>query len=458
LRLGENRGSGIGQFEAGPRRRCDALAGPARVLGRLHDDREAISPPLGHRRELLEALADLLQNLRRPVEHAARGLGTSAHAVRRLRALLGQLAHFVGHDGEPAPVDPGAGGFDRGVERQEVGLVRDRRDRVGEALDFLRGVPQRRHLGGALSDVRPELGQLLGGVGARVADLDHALRHRVRRRARVVGRRDHGAHPVHESLQLGCGLAHPLGRQLCFGLRSHRPLRDIRRVRPDARGCPCEPLGVGRGLVRRFRDRAHQRAEGERERQLRREQIEEVSVRRPVDPGVVVPYAPDADEVRAVKQRQHDLGADLLAVAEHRAGVGGIREGGRSSADGLRGDAQIGAEAPPGRQPGVCQQLHHLRPGIEAGESHVGPGNEMVRQLADAREAALDAHLGGDGAREAMDLVQLVRAHRRGDHPVGQQEGTEQHGADRDGAAQRQGGGIDATPPQRERDRRRVDH
>ena len=49
--------------------------------------------------------------------------------VRRLLRLLGELAHFVGDDGETAARVAGARGFDRRVEREQVRLIGDLPDR-----------------------------------------------------------------------------------------------------------------------------------------------------------------------------------------------------------------------------------------------------------------------------------------------------------------------------------------
>lgn len=47
------------------------------------------------------------------------------HLGRCRRGLVGQLLDFVGDDGEAASCLAGAGGFDRGVERKEIGLRGD---------------------------------------------------------------------------------------------------------------------------------------------------------------------------------------------------------------------------------------------------------------------------------------------------------------------------------------------
>ena len=61
------------------------------------------------------------------------GLDRRSELLHLLRALLGSLgerAHFVGDDREAAAVIAGARRFDRGVQRQEIGLVGDAADRA----------------------------------------------------------------------------------------------------------------------------------------------------------------------------------------------------------------------------------------------------------------------------------------------------------------------------------------
>ena len=50
---------------------------------------------------------------------------------------FGQLAHFVGDDREATALFAGAGGFDCGVEGEEVGLVGDFLDRVDDRGDLV---------------------------------------------------------------------------------------------------------------------------------------------------------------------------------------------------------------------------------------------------------------------------------------------------------------------------------
>ena len=55
-----------------------------------------------------------------------------------LGGALGQLADLVGDDGEAPAALTGAGGLDRGVEREQVGLAGDVLDRLDDAADLLR--------------------------------------------------------------------------------------------------------------------------------------------------------------------------------------------------------------------------------------------------------------------------------------------------------------------------------
>ena len=56
--------------------------------------------------------------------------GELLHLLRALLGGLGERAHFVGDDREAAAVIAGARRFDRGVQRQEIGLVGDAADRA----------------------------------------------------------------------------------------------------------------------------------------------------------------------------------------------------------------------------------------------------------------------------------------------------------------------------------------
>src|SRR5439155_17586229 len=62
--------------------------------------------------------------------------------LERASARAGELADFVGNDGEALSVLAGARGFDRGVEREKVRLSCDRSDGIGDLPDSLRLLAQ----------------------------------------------------------------------------------------------------------------------------------------------------------------------------------------------------------------------------------------------------------------------------------------------------------------------------
>ena len=55
--------------------------------------------------------------------------------LSRLTRIFGQLAHFVGDDGKAPARFAGARGFDRCVERQQIGLVGQALDDVDDLAD-----------------------------------------------------------------------------------------------------------------------------------------------------------------------------------------------------------------------------------------------------------------------------------------------------------------------------------
>ena len=60
----------------------------------------------------------------------------AAPDIRCFGRLLSEFLHFVGHDCEPFASFPGAGGFDSGVEGEQIGLLRDRGDDFDDFADF----------------------------------------------------------------------------------------------------------------------------------------------------------------------------------------------------------------------------------------------------------------------------------------------------------------------------------
>ncbi|MNY66734.1 hypothetical protein D3C86_2042070 [compost metagenome] len=58
---------------------------------------------------------------------------------------LGQATDFVGHHGKTTTGFTGTGGFDGGVERQQVGLISDGLDHVHDAADLVAFLLQHIH-------------------------------------------------------------------------------------------------------------------------------------------------------------------------------------------------------------------------------------------------------------------------------------------------------------------------
>src|SRR5438094_538361 len=122
--------------------------------------------------------------MRGSVERPAGLLGGLAEVAGLATARPGELVDLVCDDRETAAVHAGARCFDRGVEREQVRLVRNEADRFRELLDLLRHVAQAPHLAGTFFGGHAEIGEAMdGGLGCE-ADLLGGLFHL---RARVAG-------------------------------------------------------------------------------------------------------------------------------------------------------------------------------------------------------------------------------------------------------------------------------
>ena len=87
-----------------------------------------------------------------------------------LLGLFGKLADLLGDDGEATALLTGTGGLDRGVQREQVGLLGERGDRVDDPADLLRagreGADRGLDLGAGARDLLDRGGRVLGGLDA----------------------------------------------------------------------------------------------------------------------------------------------------------------------------------------------------------------------------------------------------------------------------------------------------
>ena len=108
----------------------------------LLDGRDALAGALGAAGDRVDQTAGLGLDL------ADEGRDLARCGLRFLR----ELAYLLGDDREPAALLAGAGGLDRGVQREQVRLPRDARDRVHDAANLVRALRQRADRGADLCE------------------------------------------------------------------------------------------------------------------------------------------------------------------------------------------------------------------------------------------------------------------------------------------------------------------
>ena len=121
--------------------------------------------------------------------------------ARGALALAGQLAHLVGDDGEALPLLARTRGFDRRVQREQIGLPREARDALDESADAVGHLVEVAHALGArahaLADAHEGVRRTVDRVAARRrgrGELADRLLHRLRALAQLLGRRACLAH------------------------------------------------------------------------------------------------------------------------------------------------------------------------------------------------------------------------------------------------------------------------
>src|SRR6266516_1906950 len=296
----------------------DALAGAGGARRRFRDAVQVLYPRARGLHHVAQVGADVLEQLRGAVQSAPRVLHRLADVARFAAALLGELVHLVGDDREAAPVHARPGGFDRGVQSQQIRLVGDEADRLGKLFDLGGDVAQAAHFADAFFGGAAELGEAAEGGLGRGADALGGLLHL---RAGGAGLVADGGGLVGAALELGGFARHggdevggargPRARPLCRG-------RDLLARRVDLLRGGGQALHVLGDLLRRPHDRLHGAFEREHQRQLRSEQVQDLAVRFTVHLRVRVADAPQPDELSGVIQRhQHFRAGGLAAGQDH---------------------------------------------------------------------------------------------------------------------------------------------
>ena len=98
----------------------------------------SLATPFGLGIDLDDRFREILEHLCRPVARAAHTFDKTADSFRRPRRLVGQALQFGRDDGETFTSFACPRGFDRGIERQKVGLRRYVADQLTSLSDLAR--------------------------------------------------------------------------------------------------------------------------------------------------------------------------------------------------------------------------------------------------------------------------------------------------------------------------------
>ena len=127
-------GAGDALFADGVADLADAINGAAGAGADLRDGRVGCIGALHADAHAFVDGLHALDGVLRIDLHGGDGFGND---LGRLRGAFGQLAHFVGDDGKTAALFAGAGCFDGGVQREQIGLVGDFLDDADDFIDAL---------------------------------------------------------------------------------------------------------------------------------------------------------------------------------------------------------------------------------------------------------------------------------------------------------------------------------
>ena len=101
----------------------------------------SLATPFGLGIDLDDRFREILEHLCRPVARAAHTFDKTADSFRRPRRLVGQALQFGRDDGETFTSFACPRGFDRGIERQKVGLRRYVADQLTSLSDLAYRLP-----------------------------------------------------------------------------------------------------------------------------------------------------------------------------------------------------------------------------------------------------------------------------------------------------------------------------
>ena len=102
----------------------------------------SLATPFGLGIDLDDRFREILEHLCRPVARAAHTFDKTADSFRRPRRLVGQALQFGRDDGETFTSFACPRGFDRGIERQKVGLRRYVADQLTSLSDLAHRLPK----------------------------------------------------------------------------------------------------------------------------------------------------------------------------------------------------------------------------------------------------------------------------------------------------------------------------
>ena len=241
-----------------------------------------------------------------------------ARLVRRDGTLLGELAHFLGDDGEALPLLTGACRLDRRVEREQVRLVgelSDHRDELRDAPDALRRAPgsARRSRRRTPSRRRGARWPWRSCADARSRSPSRAGSPRRRSCRRAPRPASPGSSDLRH-LERAADLLALLGdaaRDVADGAR-HRLAAPAQRARRVG-----ERVELLAHPIHRFQQRAAQIVDVQRGGELIREAADQRHLLRRVRVRLVVLQLEDAHRALAEPQRDHDHAAGERASGEH---------------------------------------------------------------------------------------------------------------------------------------------